>query len=91
MKTRIYQRVSVLAVSAFLFSSASTMMAEDSPQPANTIDNPGFEEGVKNWDMAPLLDKNSGLCDSVFHEGNFSALIKCSGTFMWILWFLSTR
>jgi len=76
MKTGIFQKVSMLAVSAFLFSSVSTMMAAESAQPANTIDNPGFEEGVKSWSMSsPVIT----ICDSVFHEGNYSASIKCKG------------
>lgn len=79
MKTGIYQRVSVLVVSAFLFSSASNLSAQDLPQATNTIANPGFEEGVKSWGMSSLSDKNSGICNSVFHQGNYSALIKCKG------------
>ncbi|MEI8246203.1 MAG: carbohydrate binding domain-containing protein [Lentisphaerota bacterium] len=76
MKTGIYQKVSVLAVSAFLFSSGSTMMAEDSAQPANIVANPGFEEGVKSWGIA---SPSSEISDNVFHGGNYSALIKCKG------------
>jgi len=79
MKTGIYQKVSVLAVSAFLFSSASSLSAQDLPQATNALANPGFEEGVKSWDMSSLVDKSSGLCNSVFHQGNYSALIKSKG------------
>lgn len=79
MKTGIYQKVSVLAASVFLFSSGSNVLAQDSSQPVNTIANPGFEEGVKSWDMSSLVDKSGGICDNIFHNGNYSALIKCKG------------
>ena len=79
MKARIFQGLSVLAVSVFLLSSASSLSAQDLPKTSNALPNPGFEEGVKNWDMSSLLDTSGGLCDNVFHQGLYSALIKCKG------------
>ena len=75
MKMGIYQKVSVLAVSAVVFSGVSNLSAQDSPQATNILANPGFEEGVKGWN-----DRNSGECDDkVFHQGNYSGLIKRKG------------
>ena len=76
MKTRIFQAVSALAFSAFLFPSASSLSAQDATQATITVANPGFEEGVKSWGIA---SPSSEISDNVFHEGHYSALIKCKG------------
>ena len=68
----------MLAVSVFVFLSASNLKAQDSPQAINVLSNPGFEEGVKGWGFA-LTDKDSGICDKVFHNGKYSVLVKCKG------------
>ena len=75
MKTRIFQAVSAMAFSAFLFSNISNLPAQDVTQANNIAANSGFEEGVKSWAMSPA----SSICDNVFHEGHYSALIKCKG------------
>ncbi|MFA6101648.1 MAG: hypothetical protein WCV67_06420 [Victivallaceae bacterium] len=72
---KILQRLSTLALLAYLFSSISNLSAQDLPQATNITANPGFEEGVKSWTMSPA----STICDDVFHEGHYSALIKCKG------------
>lgn len=75
MKTRILQAVSALAFSAFLFSSVSSLSAQDATQATNIAANPGFEEGIKSWTMSPACT----ICDNAFHAGHYSALIKCKG------------
>ena len=72
---KILQRLSTLALLAYLFSSISNLSAQDLPQATNITANPGFEEGVKSWTMSPA----STICDDVFHDGHYSALIKCKG------------
>lgn len=76
MKTRIFQRLSVLAVATFVFSNASNLLAQDLTQKNNVLANPGFEEGGKSWDMSSL-NKGGGSCNKVFYKGIYSALIKC--------------